>query len=156
MARHFKSYSQYHSDGSITHDVIPVKISGNYKTFSHTEYVSSRRSPEYQYKGGVGGVLVIVVAFLLVATLFQSLSGATPTLTFSGFLQYMSNVPVLSGDWMLELNDMRIVADWGLANFIRDFLNILATMLSSLVFLFAGVAQLILYICFLVGYLFGV
>lgn len=119
----------------------------------HKSYAMREAMPAYS--GGVGGILIVVVALLLVATLFQSLAGATPSLTFSGLLQYMSNAPELSGDWMLTLNDLRIYDDWGLFNFFRDFLNIIMTVLSSAVFLCTGVAQLIVYMAYIIGFLFG-
>lgn len=121
----------------------------------HKSYAKRMNMPDY--KGGVGGVFVVLVAIMLVATLFQSLAGGSPTLSMSGLLSYMSDAPQFASRSLMWFRDLTIQSDWGsLLNPLRDFINSFMSVLSVSVYLCVSLAQLLVYIAYFVGYLFGV
>lgn len=82
-------------------------------------------------EGGVDIIsrgLGIVLFVLLFMNLFYGALGHTEPLTFTGFFEYMSN---FNFDVSSFTNiDMTIYSDWGLFNFLRDFINQFTGILS--------------------------
>lgn len=70
-------------------------------------------------------VLGFVVLILLFLTLFRmtgNIGDGTP-LTFSSFLEYLSTLDF--GQVNFNLANISIVTDWGIFNFLREFINFL-------------------------------
>jgi purine-cytosine permease-like protein len=67
---------------------------------------------------GVFGVIVLVLAIIVIA---QSLTGSTAPFTFQSLLDIASNAPSISANWSI-VQDI-ILGDWGIFNFLRDFIN---------------------------------
>lgn len=95
-------------------------------------------------------VLLIVSVCLVLLALIRTINGGTPV-TFSGFLEYVSNCPnITSRAWL----DYTIYADWGVFNFLRDFLNIFTSLFSVLLYVFANLVQIVLYVGYFVSFIF--
>lgn len=93
----------------------------------------------------------LLFCILLIFSLVRILNNGSP-LTLSSFLDYLSTAPqlVANGGFI----NLSIVADWGVFNFLRDFLNIFAGLLSCLIYLGSMIIQLITYIIWFLKYLF--
>ena len=98
-------------------------------------------------------VLSIVLSLLIVVALMRSLLGFQP-IYFSSFLESLSQSPTV--DITLSMTDLTIVGDWGLFDFLRNFINLFTGVISLLSFFATGLINLVLYLLYFSRFLFGI
>lgn len=76
-------------------------------------------------------VFAIIIALLFIANYIR-LASSSGFLTFESFIQQCSTFSQFP---LTNFIDLRIIADWGIFNFFRDFLNIFSTILSISLYL---------------------
>lgn len=96
-------------------------------------------------------LVIVIFSILFIVSYVRSLFGASD-LTFTSFLEFIQSVPQVS--FSNTFIDMTILGDWGIFEFLRQFINIFTNILSVLIFLFGGLVQLIMYLVYLLRYLF--
>ena len=102
-------------------------------------------------KSAILNLLLLLFALLLIFSMVRMLNNGSP-LTLTSFLDYIHSAPqvVANGGFV----DLSIVGDWGIFNFLRDFLNIFTGLLSCLLYLGGMLVQTITYLVWFVKYLF--
>lgn len=93
-----------------------------------------------------------IVLLLLCINMFMVLQGQENNKwTFSRLLYVLEGMPDLKlENWRLST----IVADWGYFNFFRDFLNLFVSPINTALFVIGGVATVITFCGYFLGYLF--
>lgn len=104
------------------------------------------------YTGALTRILGIIIVLMLLATLIRKLNGSDVTPTFTSFLELFSNVPEVA----IPFQDFSAVnfGDWGVFNFLRDFISMLAEIVNVLIFLFNGIISVITYVVYFFRWLF--
>ena len=82
--------------------------------------------------------------FVLLVISFVYKTNNSSYLTFRGFLDWLSSVNTTH--FSVNVQDFTIVADWGIFNAIRDFLNIFGTMFGIIFFFGANLLNLLLFV----------
>ena len=130
----------------------------SYKTNINGQYLGSSSH------SGLFSVIIMVLIFINLSYLFFN-SGNQ--MSFSSFLNGLSDMPSVNVDVVRNFSQSRITADWSLwlskdlgigisFNWLRDFLNnFIMPLLSMLAFFLAGVTQLIVFIGWVIGFIFG-
>lgn len=95
-------------------------------------------------------ILIILVCLLFVIAFFRSINGSEP-LTFTGLLETLSNSPQIA---LTNFLDFSIYGDWGIFDFLRDFINTFSSFLSVIVWLFSQIFQCIQYFVFIIDFVF--
>ena len=96
-------------------------------------------------------VVIVIFTILFIVSYVRSLVGAGE-ITFTSFLEFIQSVPEVS--FASNFIDLTILGDWGIFDFLRNFLNIFTNLMSVIVYLFGGLVQLLLYVVYIVRYLF--
>lgn len=109
------------------------------------------RQMVYEKSGGVFRVFFFVLCVLM----FYSVAFDTGrTITFTSFLESLSDSPVLDNSWISSFSDLTINSDWGVFNFFRNFLNSIVGVISFLLYIVNGLAQLVIYFGYIIRTLF--
>ena len=74
----------------------------------------------------VSSVLVVLISIVLIFNFARSLT-QSGGLTFEAIFQYISATPTIP---LIPLNSLTITANWGIFNFVRDFINIFTGILT--------------------------
>lgn len=98
-------------------------------------------------------VLALVFCIVLFVRLFWSLRGSSSNLTFTGLLDWFSNLNSL--DVNVDVGDYVIRGDWGIFNGFKNFLNIFTQSFGVIVWLFSNFLNLLLYCVSFVRFLFS-
>ena len=97
-----------------------------------------------------GWILVVLIAF----NIPRFLMGSGFNFSFQELLTTLINAPAIDITWVTN-TIQSITADWGVLNFIRDFVNLLIDFFRTLAFWGTGVVQIITYLIYFLGKLFG-
>ena len=95
-------------------------------------------------------ILTLFLCLLFFVAFFRSINGSEP-LTFTGLLETLSNSPKIA---LTSFIDFSISGDWGFFDFFRDFINVLGSVLSVIVWLFSQLIQCLQYFVFIVDFVF--
>lgn len=105
------------------------------------------------------GVSVLGVFFVLVfvVNFFYAVTGSDSFFSFTSLLSTFEKAPSINTDWILKFGNLKITDDWTkLFNWLRDFINdYIIKIITIVLYLCTGVAQLVTYFCYFVGILFG-
>lgn len=109
-------------------------------------------------KGAVGsllGIILLVIILLNIPSLVAGNGTISDYFSFHRFMSMLENVPKCDFTW---INDVitTIVADWGVFNFLRDFINVLIKTLSGVTFICVGLGQVVLFLVYFIPFIFGV
>lgn len=130
----------------------------SYKTNTNGQYLDS--SSHF----GLFTLLILVLIFVNLSYLFFN-NGSQ--MSFSSFLNGLSDMPSVNVDVVRNFSQSRITADWSLwlsknlgigisFNWLRDFINsFIMPILSLVAFFLAGLTQLIVFIGWVIGFIFG-
>lgn len=112
---------------------------------SAVRYASNtkRNNLRSSYLGMCVSVFAVLLCFMLIVSLVRKTASGDP-LTFSSLLNWLGNLRSFS--LQVNISDFTIVADWGLFNFLRNFLNIFTTSFGILYFLGANLINLLIFI----------
>lgn len=97
-----------------------------------------------------GFILGFALVILLTISLFRTLSNTSTDLSFTGMLNYFSSVPSMQ---FVNIADFTIVADWGIFNFLKNFLNLFAYLFGFSIWFSQNIYNLILWLFYMVRYL---
>ncbi len=101
----------------------------------------------------VGYFLLVAFCFLLIVSFFRIASGGY-ALTFQSFLDSIQNMPSITN--FAANFDLTISADWGVFNFLRDFINMLGTLTGSAVYISSLLIQVFVTVAWVIGWAFGI
>lgn len=130
----------------------------SYKTNTNGYYLDS--SSHF----GLFSVIIMVLIFINLSYLFFNNGNQ---MSFSSFLNGLSDMPSVNVDVVRNFSQQRITDDWtfwfskdleiGISfNWLRNFLNnFIMPILSLVAFFLAGVTQLIVFIGWVIGFIFG-
>ena len=130
----------------------------SYKTNINGQYLDS--SSHF----GLFSVIIMVLIFINLSYLFFNNGNQ---MSFSSFLNGLSDIPSVNVDVVRNFSQQRITDDWSLwlskdlgigisFNWLRDFINnFIMPLLSMVAFFLAGVTQLIVFIGWVIGFIFG-
>lgn len=105
-----------------------------------------------RFKGTTGSIFKVLIAILIGVALVRVLSG-NEIISFQTLLEYLGNAPVVNMPFKF-FNDLTIVGDWGLFNFLKDFFNLTTGVVSILVFLATGLINAIIYLTYFIRFIF--
>lgn len=97
-------------------------------------------------------VLFVIICFVLLINIGRILFNGS-SVTFSGFLDFVSNTNFSQIN--VNIRDFTIVSDWGLFNFLKDFINIFASLMGVTFFMVSNLLNLLLFILNFVVYILG-
>lgn len=100
------------------------------------------------------GFFHVVFLFLFVIMFFSVATGSNQEVTFTSLLEVLSDSPVISSDWVESFRDLSIGSDWGIFNFLKDFLNTIIQVIGFLLYIVNGLVQVVVYIAYLFRSLF--
>lgn len=130
----------------------------SYKTNSNGQYLDSNSH------SGLFSIIIVVLIFINLSYLFYN-SGNQ--MSFSSLLNGLSDMPKVDISVVQRFTNTRITNDWTLwlseklgigitFNWLRDFLNnFIMPILSLLSFFLAGLVQLVYFITWSLGFIFG-
>ena len=113
---------------------------------------------------GLFTIIILVLIFINLSYLFFNDGGQ---MSFSSLLNGLSEMPSVNVDVVRNFSQSRITADWSLwlskdlgigisFNWLRDFINsFIMPLLSMVAFFLAGLTQLIVFIGWVLGFIFG-
>lgn len=79
----------------------------------------------------IGGILKFVLIILLLSMLVRVITNR-PLLTFQSFFEsVINNAYIINLDFVNAINNLTITGDWGVLNFLKDFLNTNISFLSG-------------------------
>ena len=99
------------------------------------------------------GILGLVTILLILAVIFRVSSGF-PNPSFSSFLEVISNSPVF--DISLSIPSISTGNDWGIFEFMRNFINGLISITNFGVWLSTSLVEVLLFIFYFLGWIFGI
>ncbi len=109
------------------------------------------RQMVYEKSGGAFRVFFFVLCVLM----FYSVAFNTGrTITFTSLLQSLADAPVIDNSWISSFSDLTIRGDWGIFDFLKNFLNSFVGVISFLLYLVNGLVQLITYFGYIIRTLF--
>lgn len=129
-----------------------------YKSNTKGHYLDS--SPHF----GLFTIIIMVLIFVNLSYLFFN-NGSQ--MSFSSFLNGLSDMPAVDVDVVRNFSQQRITDDWtfwlsknleiGISfNWLRNFINsFIMPLLSLVAFFLAGITQLIVFIGWVIGFIFG-
>lgn len=129
-----------------------------YKTNNNGQYLDSTSH---------SGLFTIVIMFLIFINLSYLFYNNGGQMSFSSFLNGLSDMPKVDISVVRNFTNSRITGDWSLwlskdlgigisFNWLRDFLNnFIMPILSLLSFFLAGLVQLVYFITWSLGFIFG-
>lgn len=105
----------------------------------------------------VVSVLCVFFVLVFVVNFFYAVTGSDSFFSFSSLLSTFEKAPSINTDWILKFGNLKITDDWTkLFNWLRDFINdYIIKIITIVLYLCTGVAQLVTYFCYFVGILFG-
>lgn len=130
----------------------------SYKTNTNGQYLNSSSH------SGLFSVIIMVLIFINLSYLFFNNGNQ---MSFSSFLNGLSDMPSVNVDVVRNFSQSRITDDWtfwlskkleiGISfNWLRNFINsFIMPLLSMVAFFLAGVTQLIVFIGWVIGFIFG-
>lgn len=113
---------------------------------------SAIRSERSQNFKTAGGILGIVLAILLLVAIIRTIQGGSNIPSFTGFLQMLTDVPTVTIPF-IDYTPITL-GDWGLFNFLRDFVATLAGITNFLIFLVNGCLNIVQYIVYFFRWIF--
>lgn len=96
--------------------------------------------------------VAILLAVLLLVLLIRVMNGSSIP-TFTSFLELLSSAPTVKVPFLSTVGTA--LGDWGVFNFLRDFIAFFNNIVNVLVFLFNGLANLVVYVVWFVRWLFA-
>lgn len=102
--------------------------------------------------GFVVRIFFIITLVILFISILWRVRGGQTNLTFTGFLDWLSNLNYVDID--LSFVNMRIGGDWGWFDFMRNFLNIFASVFGVICWLFGNLLNVCLYVLDFLRFLF--
>ena len=129
-----------------------------FKTNTNGQYLDSSSH------SGLFSVIIMVLIFINLSYLFFNNGNQ---MSFSSFLNGLSDMPSVNVDVVRNFSQSRITDDWtfwlskelkiGISfNWLRNFINsFIMPLLSMVAFFLAGVTQLIVFIGWVIGFIFG-
>lgn len=129
-----------------------------YKTNTSGQYLDSSS------RFGLFSVIIMVLIFINLSYLFFNNGNQ---MSFSSLLNGLSDMPSVNVDVVRNFSQQRITSDWSLwlskdlgigisFNWLRDFINsFIMPLLSMVAFFLAGLTQLIVFIGWVIGFIFG-
>ena len=130
----------------------------SYKTNTNGYYLDSSSH------SGLFSVIIMVLIFINLSYLFFNNGNQ---MSFSSFLNGLSDMPSVDVDVVRNFSQSRITDDWtfwlskeleiGISfNWLRNFINnFIMPILSMVAFFLAGITQLIVFIGWVIGFIFG-
>lgn len=110
--------------------------------------------PETDVKGAsLANTIIALFAVVLLLLMTCSLIRGGDNITFTAFLEFLSQQGTNFA--MTNFVDYSIVGDWGLFNFLKDFLNILMIPISVTVYVLKFAWNVLVFLLGLVQFLFG-
>lgn len=109
---------------------------------------------DYSYRNlNVFGIIFII---LFVFAFVASVMGLQSNVTFYSLLTVLSNAKVINiADIMEDFNNLVITSDWSIFNWLKDFINNFIMPIISVVTYFAlSIAQLFVFVFWIVKFLF--
>lgn len=100
----------------------------------------------------VRSIFSIIIIIIIGFSLIRVINGGSP-LTFSSFLDLLQNSPVINMPFRW-FNDLTITSDWGLFNFLRDFINLNAGIVSVLACIAVGFINFFIYVFYFLRFIF--
>lgn len=131
------------------------KIKSKNQAFAFKQATRNRHKFYYNRGLKLGAVFGLLIILCIASFILQQQSNpnATP-LTFTALLKSLENVPSVSIPFINV--GMIQLGDWGLFNFLRDFIKLLIQIPNVLIFLINGVMNLVSYVIYFMSLLFGV
>lgn len=127
-----------------------------YKTVTRMSLTSDgelKRSYAFQKRdrtnGSSAGIFGFILIILIVFALLAEFRGTEQTLSFYGLLEFFSNAPVVSTDWITSFSELTI-DEWVGFEWLREFILNLKGIVEILLFACNGLVQLALYIIYFV------
>lgn len=115
----------------------------------------TKQAQKSMYAASRANFFTVVFMAIFLLAFFSAASGSDNTITFTSFLNALADSPSIDTSWIKTFNDLRISSDWGVFDFLRDFINTLMDIVSVMLWIITGVAQLIVYVGYLFRVLFG-
>lgn len=129
----------------------------NYLTASQERQLSKRTKSSNRSMGNSvssGGFFRIAFFVLFVLMFYSVATGSSQEVTFSSLLDILSGAPVIDNSWVQSFRDLSISSDWGVFNFLRDFLNTLMQIISFALYIVSGLVQVVVYFAYFIRSLF--
>ena len=129
-----------------------------YKTNTNGQYL------DYSSHSGLFSVIIMLLIFINLSYLFYNNGNQ---MSFSSLLNGLSDMPSIDISVVQRFSNTRITADWSLwlseelgigisFNWLRDFINsFIMPILSVSAFFLAGIVQLVYFITWVLGFIFG-
>lgn len=129
-----------------------------FKTNTNGQYLDSSSH------SGLFSVIIKVLIFINLSYLFYNNGNQ---MSFSSLLNGLSDMPSVNVEVVRNFSQSRITADWSLMlskdlgigisfNWLKDFINsFIMPLLSMVAFFLAGITQLIVFIGWVIGFIFG-
>ena len=147
------------SQGAIDGEIVARSQRRDSRKFRATFNYYQNNNTYVQKKGySVAPATIFTVIFVLLAVtnFFYATVGYEQNFSFSHLLEKFSTIEPVGIDWIRDFADMRIVEDWSVFNWFRDFLNnFVMKIVTAFLFLCTGLVELVRYAYFFVGILFG-
>lgn len=134
------------------------------KNYAKVQKKETRKSMERAVRNDrlrtTGSILSVIfgtiLLILLVVNLYKTALGM-PTITFSSTLEWLStiNMPFEVPNMQSIIRSLTITSDWGILQGLRDFINILGTALSVLVWLGSNLVYCIIFFATLLIFILG-
>lgn len=99
-----------------------------------------------------GRILSLIFSILLLVMIFRKFTGNNTTPTFTSFLEMLTNVKTPSIPFVNY--SFSSLGDWGVFNFLRDFLNVFVDLFNVILFLVNGIMSLFQYVVSFVSWLY--
>lgn len=114
---------------------------------------SAKRNLKKDFGSRSSQILGIILVIMLIAVAIRFAMGSESIPTFTGFLETLTSAPEINIPFLTQTTGI-IMADWGIFNFIRDFINTLMQIVDVLIFFFNGILSVLTYVVYFFRWLF--
>lgn len=115
---------------------------------------SSWKNISYIGSHGVNFFSLILVILIGVSLIRILKGGSGDIVTFGSLLDLLRDAPQISSEVLTFVEQIEIIGDWGVFNFLRDFINDLVDLWSVLIWLGSSIVDLIIYIFYFLRWIF--
>lgn len=134
----------------------PKKIDYNLSDYGYTYKKNSSLHVKDTSNTSSGfSIFRLLVIIILSACVIRILTGFGTQISFTGFLEFLSDCPRIDLSVLKTFQDLTIQGSWGLFDFLRTFLNLFMQFFSVIAFVFSGIIQAIIFAIYFLRFLFA-
>ena len=150
------SHTRSNKFSSSTENVVNKRVFNRRGELVGSTLQTQNSSSSNLTSGIIGSTLGLLFGLLVLINFYGMLTGTGQFRGLEWLLNVFSNAPAIDTSWLESWGQMSITEDWGVFNFLAEFLNKINQFINLCAFLGVGCINILLFILYFVTmFLFG-